>query len=221
MRTGKQQQASRENGARSNGPVTADGKATSAKNSTKHGLTARSPILLTVEDQQAFANMREEYEHLFRPVNIVERQLVDEMVSVQWRRQRAEILEAETIGFAMDRMAKDIAATMPTIAPETRVALAYNHEVNESKTLANLQRIADRLSRQYLRLLRTFRELRESPIPEPAPEKAPEPEQQREPDPVEQTEPAPAEAVESNEIESEKTNPGEPGGGAEYGLQNG
>lgn len=168
MRTERQQQTSRDNGAKSHGPTTPEGKATSARNATKHGLSARNPILLTVEDEQAYQKVRDEYEQLFQPANIVERQLVDEMVSVQWRRQRAEAIEAAQINFSMDRMANDIAARFDRIDGATRIALAYNHEVNESRTLHNVQRIADRLSRQYLRLLKAFQSLRENPIDPPA-----------------------------------------------------
>ena len=212
MRTEKQQQASRENGARSNGPVTAEGKANAAKNSTKHGLTAKCPILLTVEDQQAYAAMHEEYVELFKPKTILHRQLVDEMTSIQWRRQRAEALEAATIDFAMDRMAASISVTMPGVDNTTRVALAYNHEVNESKTLANLQRISERLSRQFQRTLKTYRDLLDNPI-EPEPEPVPEPEAAPEPQPESEPETAP----ETTETESDKTNPGK---GEVHGIQN-
>ncbi len=168
MRTERQHQTSRDNGAKSHGPTTPEGKAASARNATKHGLTARNPILLTVEDQQAYQRVQDDYEQLFRPANVVERQLVDEMVSVQWRRQRAEAIEAAQLNFSMDRMANDIAARFDRIDGATRVALAYNHEVNESRTLHNVQRIAERLSRQYLRLLKAFQNLRENPIDPPA-----------------------------------------------------
>jgi hypothetical protein len=153
MRTDKQQQASRENGAHSNGPASSQGKANSAKNSLKHGLTARNPILLSIEDEEAYEQIRVEYENLFRPANIVERQLVDEMVSVQWRRQRAEALEAATLEEAIKSTASG------------SVAEAYDHALNHGKSLLNLQRLADRLSRHYLRLLKTFETVRDATAP--------------------------------------------------------
>ena len=49
----------RRNGARSRGPVTAMGKARSARNALKHGLTARHGVVLDGEDAPAFQAMAE------------------------------------------------------------------------------------------------------------------------------------------------------------------
>ena len=160
MRTESQHRASRVNGAHSHGPTSAQGKSKSAKNSVKHGLTARNPILLTIEDRDAFQAMHEEYLRIFSPANLMEREMVDEMVSVQWRRQRAEALEAATLDAAIYRMDGEG-------DPVERAAEAYDVELHRGRTLENLQRLAERLSRQYLRLLKTFQGLRERPIPAP------------------------------------------------------
>ena len=49
-----QSEASRQNGARSAGPATAAGKARSARNSVRHGLSGRTFFLLPDEDPAEF-----------------------------------------------------------------------------------------------------------------------------------------------------------------------
>ena len=94
MRTESQSEASRVNGANSQGPTTPEGKARSSQNAVKHGLTSRNPILVDYEDEVNFNNLREAYKAELRPVGYIENDLVAEMASVQWRRQRGEALEA-------------------------------------------------------------------------------------------------------------------------------
>ena len=48
-RSPAQIEASRRNGARSKGPVTAEGKARASRNALKHGLSAMEPLVLEDE----------------------------------------------------------------------------------------------------------------------------------------------------------------------------
>ncbi|MEO1017257.1 MAG: hypothetical protein AAFY56_06130, partial [Pseudomonadota bacterium] len=52
-RSTARQEASRANGAKSNGPVTAEGKETSSRNAVRHGLLSAAPTLSGEEKQLA------------------------------------------------------------------------------------------------------------------------------------------------------------------------
>ena len=88
--------ASRANGARSRGPVTAEGKQRSSKNATTHGL-ASAAIVLTTEDWPNYLQCRETYIRRFQPADDVELDLVEEMVAARWRMQRRWALESAAI----------------------------------------------------------------------------------------------------------------------------
>ena len=77
MRTEKQIEASRTNGRRSQGPVTAEGKRRSSQNALRHGRS------------ENFQTYLEEHIDRFQPADYVEMNVVEEMVSATWRLHRA------------------------------------------------------------------------------------------------------------------------------------
>ena len=160
MRTDKQIEASRANGTKSQGPTTPEGKAASSQNATTHGLTSRHPLLLNVEQQAAFQD------HM-----AVETDIVQEMVTIQWRRQRGEAMEATLVQLTMDRMAADVEKQFNNCPHSTRIAMAMEHLEENGKAMGNFQRHTLRLSRQFLRLHKTLRELQadHATAPTPAP----------------------------------------------------
>ena len=159
MRTEKQIEASRVNGAKSLGPTTPDGKAVSSQNATTHGLTSRHPLLLNVEQQAAFQNHLAGYINWLKPEGLVETDIVEEMVTIQWRRQRGEAMEATLVQLTMDRMAADVEKQFNNCPHATRIALAMEHLEEKGRALGNFQRHSLRLSRQFLRLHKTLREI--------------------------------------------------------------
>ncbi len=128
MRTEKQIEASQANGtgAKSQGPTTPEGKATSSRNATTHGLTSRHPLLLNVEQQAALQNHHDAYVTWLKPAGPVETDIVEEMVTIQWRRQRGEAMGATLVQLTMDRMAADVEKQFDNCPHATRIAQAWS-----------------------------------------------------------------------------------------------
>src|ERR1700678_4845196 len=94
MSTRRQRAASRANGQKSRGPVTAEGKAASRFNALKHGIDAKQQIMFT-ESADDLALLAAEYHELHAPANAGERFLVDTMINNEWRLRRLRCVEAE------------------------------------------------------------------------------------------------------------------------------
>jgi hypothetical protein len=111
MSTAAQATANLANAQHSTGPRTDDGKAASAQNSLKHGLTAKS-VLLPGEDEAAYRKMCEGMFESLDPGCTLEKELVQLLCDTQWRLQRcgrieAAILSADFLDFkALDIMSK-------------------------------------------------------------------------------------------------------------------
>lgn len=82
------------NAKQSTGPVTADGKARSAQNATKHGLTSRT-VVLPHENKEEYEALKKEFVRKYRPAGILEQQMVTRMLDCWWLLNRALRVEAE------------------------------------------------------------------------------------------------------------------------------
>jgi hypothetical protein len=148
MRSLKQIQASRANGARSRGPITAQGKRNSSRNSTRHGFSAPDPSL-DHDPRAAFLELRAGFLASLRPRNVAEAQLIHTMAVAHWR--KLQVVEAQAI--AMDRaMASHLADSSD---PAKQAVLAFQsasecHPLHRYETAFDLQ--ADRFLRRLLSL---------------------------------------------------------------------
>jgi hypothetical protein len=97
QRTAAQSAASRENGARSHGPVTEAGKARSALNATRHGLCGRSFFLLPDEDPADYARHEALWLSTWRPRDALEREAALTAIRALWREERADRLEVQVL----------------------------------------------------------------------------------------------------------------------------
>jgi hypothetical protein len=121
MSSAAQVTANIENASHSTGPRSEEGKARSSQNAIKHGLTSNKRLLLPDEDEEEFRRFEAELKHTYMPLNYIETELVDDIISIQWRRKRAAALE-------------------------TRILSA---ETPDFKALNNISLIANRLKREF------------------------------------------------------------------------
>lgn len=175
MRSDKQIEASRRNGALSRGPVSIDGKAVSSRNAVTHGLTARD-ILLRHESPEQFQQLLQSNFARFAPQDNTETRIVEEYSVAEWRLRRAWTLIAALLDNRMDAMAPELDQQYEHIDYATRAALAHDYSPRGTQSLRELEHHASRYSHACDRALRRLRELRQlpPPCPAPPPEKAPE-----------------------------------------------
>ena len=156
--------ASRANGAKSRGPVTAEGKERSSKNATTHGLAAAS-IVLTTEDWPNYLACREAYLRRFQPADQIELDLVEDLVAARWREKRMWALESAALDDELDAQRAEIDRTYSAITPDVRTALAFTALADKSRGLALIGRYEARYSRQYYRALKALQELQSNRPP--------------------------------------------------------
>jgi hypothetical protein len=111
----------RQNASHSTGPVTPAGKATSAGNSTKHGLSGKSSAVLRGEEE-AFAKHLAGYREAYDPKTTPEEDLVRTLAENFWRLKRAHAMEAA----AFEAMIAELEADNPDAHPSAIHAAAYN-----------------------------------------------------------------------------------------------
>ncbi len=136
----------RANGAKSNGPVTAEGKAISSRNSLKHGLTS-TRVVLSHESQEEYDALESSFLRRFKPADEVETELVIEMAAARWRLRRVELMEDAVFKKAMREQAELLG---PGADPADIRDAAYVF-VAESKTMRTLASHSRQLRRSYER----------------------------------------------------------------------
>jgi hypothetical protein len=145
--------ASQENGAKSRGPKTPEGKRRSSRNNLRHGLLART-VLLSNECPKAFAKLLSALEKDFQPWDTFSQSLVETMALARWRYIRVCSMEAAVL---QDQLAKQQSADVqnpdrPSQTPSTQAGLAFHDLCDRSSDgVDHLARAEDRFERQYAR----------------------------------------------------------------------
>jgi hypothetical protein len=98
-------EAARENGRKSRGPITPEGKARSSQNALKHGLSSRRVVIGT-EDEEEWLEFRDECRQTFSPVGAIELGYGDEFAASRWRLNRCLGIETSIFDheFAMQKI---------------------------------------------------------------------------------------------------------------------
>ena len=156
--------ASRANGAKSRGPVTAEGKRASSRNSLRHGLLSKT-IVLQDESSKDFSQLLAALRDEHRPETPTEAVLVENMAVARWRQLR--LWSMETAG--LDNEIRHPKFLEGDDFP-TQAFVAFRTLTDESRALELLNRYEARFDRQFRTSLATLLKLREG---KPAPPRDP------------------------------------------------
>lgn len=135
-------EANRENAQKSTGPKTTAGKQRSRWNATKHGLLARSTVILEgkgKEEKREFDRVLAELRKDRQPVGFLEEMLVEQMANCYWRLGRAARCEVTEIRELMDIIGE---ATLPSkeatdkiLRYETALRRQLHRDINQLERL--------------------------------------------------------------------------------------
>ena len=102
-RSSAQRTTSATNGARSHGPVTAEGKAVSSLNHVRHGLAAKM-LLLPSENAGEYEQNLDEWASTLKPTSPAEVQLVVAAADLAWRLQRLALIERRQMAAHLEEL---------------------------------------------------------------------------------------------------------------------
>ncbi len=163
--TARQREAARRNGAKSLGPVTAEGKRRVSQNAIKHGLSTQSlltpDILLPGESPDRFLHLNANILGRLLPADELELAFAETFIMARWRQRRSWDLEATSFN---SEIAAQVAASQ-TDAPPIAAAKAWNALSERSEGFRLLHRYETRHRRDMSRAIRDIDYARNLKIP--------------------------------------------------------
>lgn len=151
-----QQQASRQNGALSHGPVTEEGKAHSSQNAIKHGLNSRRVVLVN-ESQSEYGRLLAAYRAEWNPQGQSENDLVRDIVDARWRIERIKAMETAAMDAEIFVNRKPLDAIFTVTTPELRQTDALQvMGAEKNNFLDKLDRFELRYTRIYERAIKAL-----------------------------------------------------------------
>ena len=152
-----QQDASRSNGAKSHGALSPETQAICAKNSLKHGLTAKT-LSLTEEEREDYTNLVNITFNHYRPISSMEKHVIQSVADLEWKIVKADIYEAGILANGRMSNREDLKDVEP---PEHRYliieGLIYQ---TYAKVLQNLTLQRSRIQRDLERRIKQFEAMR-------------------------------------------------------------
>ena len=159
MRSEEQNNASRENGAKSQGPVTPEGKERVSQNARKHGLT--SPLTLVAEeDSQTYDYLLAAIFQHYNPKGPVESQVIQAVADFEWKLNKANVYEAGIMANGR-RENEHMLWEENDPKPEFRFVIIEGVvQQTYSKALTNLSMQVSRAQRDMLKRIAQFEKMR-------------------------------------------------------------
>jgi len=161
-------EASRKNGAKSQGPITPEGKARSAQNALKHGLCADTYLVSAEEEEDAYEALEAAVLGELAPAGMLQTILARRIVRATWRLERAERIEAEMFENGMQG--------------DDDLGLAIIRDGNATRSFDTMLRYRGSALAELFRALRTFKALQAEARTIPEASGRAVPQQRNEPD---------------------------------------
>ena len=152
--TAEGKRASAGNSARSTGPVTPEGKARSSRNATRHGLLASS-VILHGQSWDSFRALLLTLENELHPAPGIESIETEIMAVAHWRCLRLWRVEKAQFEAEMQKQ-RDATGGRDDASPTMDLARSFRTLADETRSLDVLNRYEARFSRQYLSALERF-----------------------------------------------------------------
>lgn len=145
------------NAQHSTGPRTTSGKQRSKLNALRHGLTGQTVVLPT-EDLAAYHHHAQSFLTDFQPKGAIETQLVQSLIDLSWRLNRAAAAETNLLTLGMTEHAAQINTEHSEAHDALALAMAFREH---HRALANISMYSQRYHRQFERTLTQLRQLQE------------------------------------------------------------
>ncbi|HUQ90594.1 MAG TPA: hypothetical protein VM120_02860 [Bryobacteraceae bacterium] len=187
------QEIARENGKKSRGPITPEGKRRSSLNSITHGLASKC-VVLANESEEAYTALLTGYQNEWQPATQTEQHLVIQIANSYWRLRRIWSMETALLDSEMFTQKEDFEAAWSNHHPGMRLLDALSAvQICNPALLVTLSRYETRYQRTYkssIEALRKMRRHRHAPEIEFSTTAAPDTTRNLQPDPQPQPEPA-------------------------------
>ena len=157
-------ETARINGAKSNGPLTPEGKATSAHNSLRHGLRAKA-IVLPGESEEDYKALHAAHVERFQPADQVEMELVEAMAVARWRLRRIANIETHVLTNQMTWNSKHNSSYRELQDDDQRLAYVYEQCSGHINLLSRYESSLNRTFDRALKQLQLLQKSRPSPAP--------------------------------------------------------
>jgi hypothetical protein len=140
MATNKQIQAARENGKKSRGPTSPEGKAASSQNAVSHGLCSTKWLVQNNEDRAMLDASIADFTAEYEPTGPTEAALVRDIAHAHYCLERIWAIQVAALDFQVDQMHPQVDQQFTDIDEPTRDFLAFGQLAKDGPGLALLNR---------------------------------------------------------------------------------
>lgn len=141
-------ETARENGRKSKGPTSEEGKKRSSRNGIKHGLSANQNTLLSMESAEEYDEVLQSYINDFRPGTKAELRIVQRIANLDWRLERITMMDTCLHNISAAAHCQKILSRFGSIDAIGIVVEAWKESCKDSSPMELLRRYQVMLNQQ-------------------------------------------------------------------------